>query len=478
MVVIADGKPQQLGLLDIFKYYTEFQRQVVLRRTKYDLDRAKERAHILEGLIIAVTNIDEVIRIIKTSPDTSTARQNLRKAFGLSERQANAILDLRLARLTKLEVNNLKLELKNLKELIKTYEAIIASKARQYEVVEEEMLAVKKKYRDERRSEIVETEDEINIAKENAVKQVESFIVCVNAKGRIRKMKAASYKRCVEDTEPTTRDIMKCAVKATSEQLVYAFTDKGNCFKIDPELLPDSKGSTIEGVRLEDVFKDALKGEKAVALYAVKGVEVPEGKLLFFTEKGMIKLTDWQEYTVLKSTYQAMKLKDGDSLMNVETYDESKQLLFVTKLGMGLKAISEIPVQGRVAGGVKGMDVADNDTLVLATQIGEGELLAMGSTFGTFKRVKLDSISPLARARKGVKVFELGDARLCESVLAAVALKNDNGYVRISDRFGADHFSAIKEIPEDSRTSKGKTLRSVGSCQPAEVYFSLDVVNN
>ena len=478
VVVIADGKPQQLGLLDIFKYYTEFQRQVVLRRTKYDLDRAKERAHILEGLIIAVTNIDEVIRIIKTSPDTATARQNLRKAFGLSERQANAILDLRLARLTKLEVNNLKLELKNLKELIKTYEAIIASKARQYEVVEEEMLAVKKKYRDERRSEIVETENEINIAKENTVKQVESFIVCVNAKGRIRKMKAASYKRCVEDGEPTTRDIMKCAVKATSEQLVYAFTDKGNCFKIDPELLPDSKGSTIEGVRLEDIFKDALKGEKAVALYAVKGVEVPEGKLLFFTEKGMIKLTDWQEYTVLKSTYQAMKLKDGDSLMNVETYDESKQLLFVTKLGMGLRAVSEIPVQGRVAGGVKGMDVADGDTLVLSTQVSEGELLAMGSTFGTFKRVKLDSISPLARARKGVKVFELGDARLCESVLAAVALKNDNGYVRISDRFGTDHFSAIKEIPEDSRTSKGKTLRSVGSCQPAEVYFSLDVVNN
>ena len=124
------------------------------------------------------------------------------------------------------------------------------------------------------------------------------------------------------------------------------------------------------------------------------------------------------------------------------------------------------------------MDVADGDTLVLATQVSEGELLAMGSTFGTFKRVKLDSISPLARARKGVKVFELGDARLCESVLVAVALKNDNGYVRISDRFGTDHFSAIKEIPEDSRTSKGKTLRSVGSCQPAEVYFSLDVVNN
>lgn len=478
IVAIADGKPQQLGLLDIFRYYTEFQRQVVLRRTKYDLECAKERAHVLEGLIIAVTNIDEVIRIIKTSSDTTSARQNLRKAFGLSDRQANAILDLRLARLTKLEINNLKIELKNIKELIITYEGIIASKAKQYEVVEEEILAIKKKYRDERRSEIVETEDKINIAKESSAKQVESFVVCINAKGRIRKMKLASYKRCVEDSEPTTRDIMKSAVKATSEQLVYTFTDKGNCFKIDPELLPDSKGSTIEGVKLEDIFKEALKGETAVALFAVKGVEVPQGKLIFFTQKGMIKLTDWQEYTVLKSTYQAIKLKDGDKLMNVETYDNAKQLLFVTKLGMALKAVSEVPVQGRVAGGVKGMDVADNDELILATQIGSGERLALGSTFGTFKRVNLDGISPLARARKGVKVFELGDARLCESVLAATALVNDGGFVRVSDRFGVEHFSSVKEIPEDSRIGKGKTLRSIGACQPAEVYFGLDILNN
>ena len=155
VVAIADGKPQQLGLLDIFRHYTEFQRNVILRRTKHDLDKAKERAHIVEGLIIAVTNIDEVIAIIKGSQDTASARQALRKAFNLSERQANAILDLRLARLTKLEVNNLKQELKQLLDLIKEYEAIIGSKRKQFEVVTRELQAVKKKFADDRRTVIV-----------------------------------------------------------------------------------------------------------------------------------------------------------------------------------------------------------------------------------------------------------------------------------------------------------------------------------
>ena len=317
MVVIADGKPQQLGLLDIFRYYTEFQRNVVLRRTKYDLDKAKERAHILEGLIIAVENIDEVIRIIKTSQDTATARANLRKTFNLSEKQANAILDLRLARLTKLEVTNLKQELKRLKELIKEYEAIIASKKKQFEVVTKELLEVKRKYADERRTTIVETADKIEVKVGEDKHVVETYVIALNELGKLRKLKPSQFKRLSENTRALPRDIFTQSVKATTEEQVYCFTNLGNCFKIDVEVMPEAKGSLSGGVTLEDMFRQAQSNEKAVGLFAVKGIEVPEGRLLFVTKQGMIKVTPWQEYTVLKGYYQAMKIKDDDEIITV-----------------------------------------------------------------------------------------------------------------------------------------------------------------
>ena len=152
MVAIADGKPQQMGLKQVLSYYVEYQRNVVLRRTKFELERAEERAHILEGLIIAVTNIDEVIRIIKNSPDTPTARTNLQEAFVLSEKQAQAILDLRLARLTKLEVVSLQNELAELKERIIYLRKVVDSKRMQFTIVKNEMREIKKKYGNERRT--------------------------------------------------------------------------------------------------------------------------------------------------------------------------------------------------------------------------------------------------------------------------------------------------------------------------------------
>ncbi len=472
MVCIADGKPQQLGLLDIFKYYTEYQRNIVLRRTKYDLDKAKERAHILEGLIIAVTNIDEVIKIIKNAPDTPTARQKLRERFKLSERQANAILDLRLARITKLEVNNLKKELAELKELIKEYESIIDSKKKQFAVVQAEMLQIKKKYRDDRRSIIVENGEEICITKEEDKKVVETYYVGVSENGRIRKLSPTQYRRINDDNEPIARDIFRTITKANSDQLVYAFTNYGNCYKMDVELLTDSKNSNIDGVKFEDLFRDSLKGEMPVGLFAVNGIEVPQGKLLFFTKRGMVKLTDWQEYTVQKGIYQAMKVKDDDAVISVMQYTEGNDLLFVTKLGMTLKAECEIPEQGRVAGGVKGMLVDDNDEVILATQVEKGQFALMGSTFGTFKKVELDSFATIARARKGVKIFELGDQKFGELVLAAKLLGEKKVKIYIGDRFGTEYYATEDDVTVESRTSKGKPIRKVGNCQPATIYFT------
>ncbi len=471
MVVIAEGKPQQLGLLDIYRHYTEFQREVVLRRTRYDLDKAKERAHILEGLIIAVTNIDEVIRIIKTSSDTPTARANLRKAFSLTEKQANAILDLRLARLTKLEVNNLKAELKNLKELIKEYEAIIASKKKQFDVVIKELQEVKRKYGDERRTVIVDTADKIIVKKGEDKTVVETYYVGVNELGKLRKVKPAQLKRILDLEKPTPKDVFKTYVKATTEEQVYAFTNLGNCFKIDVEVMPESKGSITEGIKLEDMFRQAKANEKAVGLFAVKGIEVPEGRLVFVTKDGMIKVTPWQEYTVLKGYYQAMKIKDDDEIITVEQERADTTLLYVTKKGMTLNMLWEgVPEQLRVAGGVKGMGLYEDDEVIYATQIGANEKVVLGASNGMFKVVDCDTVKKLVKTRKGVMIFDLGDKKYAEIVLRAKVYNGLKG-IYILDRMSQEFYADISSAQADTRESRGKLLKNVGNCQPDKIIF-------
>lgn len=472
MVVIAEGKPQQLGLLDVYRHYTEFQRNVILSRTKFDLEKAKERAHILEGLIIAVTNIDEVIKIIKTSQDTASARANLRKAFGLSEKQANAILDLRLARLTKLEVNNLKAELKNLKELIKEYEAIIGSKKKQFDVVMKELNEVKRKYADERRTTIVESADKIVVKKGEDKTVIETYYVAANELGKLRKLKPAQFKRVSENAKPVQRDVLTTYVKATTEEQVYAFTNLGNCFKIDVEVMPESKGSLSDGVKLDDMFRQAKPNEKAVALFAVKGIEVPEGRLVFVTKDGMIKVTPWQEYTVLKGYYQAMKLKDDDEIIAIEQERPEATVLYVTKKGMTLNMVYDgVPEQLRVAGGVKGIGLYEGDEVIYATQIGEKEKVALGASNGMFKVVECDSIKKLVKTRKGVMIIDLGDKKFGEIVLKAKVLKETDKGVYVIDRMSQEYYVDLKEVQKDTRESKGKVLKSIGNCQPDKISF-------
>ncbi len=472
MVVIADGKPQQLGLLDVYRYYTEFQRNVILSRTKYDLDKAKERAHILEGLIIAVTNIDEVIKIIKTSQDTSSARANLRKAFGLTEKQANAILDLRLARLTKLEVNNLKAELKHLKELIKEYEGIIASKKKQFEVVMKELNEVKRKYADDRRTTIVDTADKIIVKKGEDKTVVETYYVVANELGKLRKLKPAQFKRVAENVKPAAKDVIAASVKATTEEQVYAFTNLGNCFKIDVEVMPEAKGSMSDGVKLDDMFRQAKPNEKAIGLYAVKGIEVPEGRLVFVTKDGMIKITPWKEYTVLKGYYQAMKIKDGDEIITVEQENPQATVLYVTKKGMTLNMLYDgVPEQLRVAGGVKGIGLYEGDEVIYATQITDKQKVVLGASNGMFKTVECDSIKKLVKTRKGVMIIDLGDKKFAEIVLKAKVITENVKGIYVIDRMSQEYYTDIKEAQLDTRESKGKALKSIGNCQPDKIMF-------
>ena len=247
MVAIADGKPQQMGLLDIIRYYVAYQREVVLRRTKFDLDQAKERCHILEGLIIAVRNIDEVIEIIKTSESVPVARQRLRERFDLSERQAQAILDLRLARLTKLEIYKLEQELEELKKLIARLTAIVESKKLQMEVVKEELQRAQKTVQ-ERAQEHPRVRRRPRSRWKNSTTCAPPKTACWSTprtdESRSSPKRTSTCRTRTIGERSQLSDILRLIVHTQTDKLVYSFTNMGNCYKID---LSEARAGQAQG---------------------------------------------------------------------------------------------------------------------------------------------------------------------------------------------------------------------------------------
>lgn len=406
MVVIADGKPQQLGLLEIIRHYVKYQQQLILRRTKFELNQAEQRCHILEGLIVAVQNIDEVIAIIKKAESTADARAKLVTRFELSDAQAQAILDLRLARLTKLEVFKLEEEHKALQKEIKRLNAISKSKDKQLQVVKEEITEIKDRYPSPRRSKLVYTVEEAN-AMINASKEKKAGVKCVLAYTADDTFKVLTGKNA-DGLQKTLEGrfkpslVAKYLLKTSTDKRVFAFTNFGNCRKIDiylPEL--DCKLGD-QGVTLQTLSPDALENEKVVALFELNE-KMPHGNLMFFTKKGMIKKTEWAEYDQKKDVFPALKLADDDELIAVEKEtDEEDTIIIVTKQGICLNAKKDdIPLYGRVSAGVRGIMLREGDSVVLMKQInGEGEIIIVTDE-GKFKKVISSQIEPTSRYKKG-----------------------------------------------------------------------------
>lgn len=455
MVAIADGKPQQMGLLDIIAYYTNYQRQVVLNRTKYQLKKAKERAHILEGLIIAVANIDEVVHIIKTSSSTTEARINLKARFKLTDIQADAILELKLARITRLEVTKLENELRELKSLIEKYTEIINSKQALNDLLKQELSAIKRQYRDERRTIIVQQESQISIPSETDEKPVENYVVGITATHCVKCISARSFAMSIKDASERTMvgAMHLCFTPATSNDKVLFFTDKGNCYQLPVEKLKETKFNDV-GFEFNTFFLDA-KDEKPVAVFTV-GDKMPEGKLLFYTKAGMVKLTDWSEYGLGKTAFCGAKIKDEDAIIGVEVLQPNATILFVTKQGMCLNFITaEVPEQGRVSGGVKGMMLNDDDEVVFAGQISpEGEIVVVTDK-AYMKRVLACDIDIMTRYRKGVKIATLGDNG--NSVMWADYVTEPYNIALIDP--SCTYIVNTEDIRIESRTGKGKPPR-------------------
>ena len=467
MVAIAEGKPQQLGLLDIIKHYVAYQREVVLRRTKFDLAQAKERCHILEGLIIAVRNIDEVIEIIKTSESVPVARQRLRERFDLSERQAQAILDLRLARLTKLEIYKLEQELEELKKLIAKLTAIVESKKLQMQVVSDELKEIKKAYKSERKSNLVFDVADIKVEKFDDARPVEKCVLAYTADGKIKVVTEKNFNMSDKNLseKSSLSDVFLLQLRTATDRVVYSFTNMGNCYKIDFEDVEPGKLKD-KGMTYKDLCPEALDGEKPVYFCEV-GEKMPKGSLLFYTKLGYVKKTDWKEYNILKYAFQAAKVNEGDEIIGIEPDDPepTTTLFFVTAQGMCLNAYkNDIPTQGRISAGVRGISLSEGDYVVYAGQIdGEGEII-VATSGNTWKKVIASQIDPMARYRKGVRIADLGkDRRVVYADYVTepykIAVQMDDGSLIQAD--------TEDDISIEDRNTKGKNIKLKKGCKAA-----------
>ena len=466
MVAIAGGKPQQLGLLDIIRYYVNYQRLVVLRRAKFELKEALARKHILEGLIVGVHNIDEVVRIIKNAESTADARQKLRDKFNLSERQAQAILDLRLARLAKLEVYKLEQELEELNKKIAYLQKVIGDKNMQMDIVKQEIKEIKKKYPCPRKSKIIGASEEIYVKREDVKRAVTEWAVSLTADGRVKFTEkndfVSKFKKPL--TSAKLSGMHTQIIFTGSDAVLTCFTDQGNCVYINLDDV-DPTDYRQPGLTLHEICPDAMESERAVKLFTR---EEMKGDVLFFTRLGMVKRTPWAEYSLKKSYYQAMTLKEGDEVINVETYDtdEFSTMFFVSRGGLALNAVKDnLPVQGRVAGGVRGIALGAGDEAIFASQInGEGEIVVVTAANG-FKRVISSLIDPIGRACKGVIIADVKD---CKNLLFAdyvtipytLAIINKDGTVAELN---------TEEISIENRVTKGKKLKRNPPIDPAKI---------
>lgn len=441
MIAIADGRPQQLGLIQILKYYIAHQREVVLKRSQFDLNNAKKREHILDGYAIILPDIDNVIQIIKTSGSRSEARDRLRQTYSLSERQADAILDLKLANLTKLEVGRIEKELAEVKKLIATLTKIVNSKAEQLAVVRTELLEVRNKYRMKRLTTIVSNLDEIEHkpfeASKTATKR--GYVLC-GADGTLKFAGKVEYLNSGARTKPADKyDVVKDHVYFDGSGYVYAFTDKGNCVRVDVDAIADGR-SKNGGTEIFNLAKDAEIGERCVKLMTF-GEKDEDKEIYFFTKNGMVKKSFVRDYIVNKNFYKAVVLKDDDEVLNVEIKQDDTSVFMISDDGFCVNIPhEEFNSTGRISGGVIGMSLNDKAHVLFAGQleqdpidkIAAGELIFITKT-GFAKRVYASNVETMKRARKGDNQMDvkIGDLIFADVVTNAydVAIIHVDGKV-------------------------------------------------
>ncbi len=407
MVAIADGKPKQMGLLEILDYYIEYQRNVIYRRTAYDLSAARERLEILGGLLIAIKNVDEVVKIIKASKSPNEAKANLRERFGLTEKQANAILEMKLRRLTHLEVDELVKEIEELEILIEKLTKIYNSRRLQLTVVKEELKEIKRKYKQDRKCEIIGDDANIDIPVDDGTKPVVNGAVVLHDNGFVKFINQRSYGQIANSSDmPALDNVVSSVVSASSDMMLYGFTNKGNYVRIPISDIPEKRWKE-KGMPLLKLLPEVDPEERLIMVLPVNEEEEENRVIALITSDGMIKYTQLSEYKINKAYSQALLLCESQEVIAADVVAEDRTIMLVTQKGMCINMLTEdIPVQGRRSKGVKGIALQEDDRVVFGGFVEDvGEVIAINSK-GEGKKVLIVDIEITRRNRKGTKIIE------------------------------------------------------------------------
>ena len=457
MLALVDGEPKILTLRECLDHYIEHRRKVVLRRTKFELDKAEARAHILEGLKIALDNIDEVINIIRSSYDD--AKERLMERFGLSEIQAQAILDMRLKTLSGLQREKIEEEYNELMKLIAHLKEILSSETLVYGIIKEELLEIKEKFGDERRTKIIAAEGEFNV--EDLIKE-EQTVIALTHFGYIKRMPIDTYKsqkrggKGITGISTREDDFVKQIFTASTHDTILFFSNKGKLYRLRGYEVPES-GRTAKGTAIVNLLSlDA--GEKISTVIPIQNFA--EGKyLLFATRNGLIKKTGLTEYNSARKTgLLAITLKDDDELIDVRLTDGEDNVVLVTKQGMCI-TFNEKDVRpvGRVSQGVIGIRLDEDDNVIGMESIIQGSkstLLAITEN-GFGKRTELDEYRVQTRGGKGVITYKITPKT---GTIIGIRIVNEEDDVMLITDTGTIIRLNVAEISVLGRSTQGVTL--------------------
>jgi topoisomerase-4 subunit A len=479
MVAIVNKTPRQLGLKEMLVAYIEHQKDVVIRRTRFDLEKAEDREHVLVGLAKALDILDEIVALIRSSKNRHDAQNNLMQQFFFSERQADAILTLQLYRLTNLEITAIEKELSEIRDLIVYLRSILSSESKLLAVIKEELQEIRERYGTKRRSEIQDEVEELKVALEVMVTP-EDVIVIITNEGYIKRTSKLSFSRSGGDVESTglkERDFVRHLLELNTIDNLLLFTQKGQYFMLPVHTIPESKwkdnGTAI--VNLLPITKE----DHVISVIPVRDIQQATSTLLFVTKRGQVKRSELKEYATNRTiAISACKLGQDDQIIAVWHESSSPptgDIIMITKLGQSIRFHSgQVSTMGRIAAGVKGMMVKEGDEVIAAMPVqgDEGEVIVF-SDLGYIKRTLLVDYQIQGRGGKGVPTFEFKDGRRVKSngsvLIAAAYVREINNYFMVT-KLGNTNTIVSESIKIEHmrgtgipvmQLSKGDTLEAV-----------------
>ncbi|OCT14170.1 DNA gyrase subunit A [Paenibacillus pectinilyticus] len=471
MVAIVNKAPRQLGIREILEAYIEHQKEVVTFRSQYELEKAEDRAHVLEGLVKALNILDEVIATIKASKNRQDAQNNLVEKFNFSERQADAILVLQLYRLTNLEITTLEKELKDVEKTIAYLRGILGSLKKLLGVIKDEMGDIRKKYGIDRRSEIQGEVEELKVNLEVLV-NAEDVLVTLSNEGYLKRTSKLSFTRSggeLENTGMKEGDYLRFLLDVNTIESLLIFTKKGQYYLLPVHQVPEYKWKE-NGTAIVNVIPIA-KEDRIVSVIPVKGFDDPTKSLVFVTRKGQVKRTELKEYMTNRSNaIVACKLGEQDEVLRVHLSDNTKEILLVTKQGMSIRfREEEVNPMGRAAAGVRGIQLKEDDEVVSAEWIygDEGEVLVI-SDLGYAKRSLVVDYPIQGRGGKGIITFEFKEGKRVRpngaALIRTFIVKMDYVITAVMSTGEKLRFST-ETAPLEDRKAQGKSLIPVSKTE-------------